>query len=678
MRIPLSWVKKFIDITYSPQELSDILTLAGLEVESIESHKDDIVFDISFTPNLGHCMSVFGLARELSALLDVPLKTHAFSLRESAEPIERHAHVAIYDRKKCLRYCCRVVFDVEVGPSPQWMQERLAVAGMRSINNLVDIGNLILLEFGQPLHFFDYDCIADKRILVTSEGDHPTMETLDGVARMIPPESLLICDPAKPLAFAGVIGGKSSMVTGHTKNVLIEAAYFTPQAVRKSARLLGCRTDSSSRFDKGVDPNGVLEALNYAAALAQECAGGQVAKGVIDERVHAFSPKRLTLRSHRVNALLGTQLSLGEMATLLQRLQFDVEMGKEELAVSVPAYRHDIAIEEDLIEEVARLYGYNRIPQRPPRYRDSTLPHASVYALEQHVRHLLVREGLQEWLTCDLISPDHAALTLQATLTRENLVTVLHPRSMEQSVLRASLLPGLLLCVKHNVDHGRENFSAFEVGKIHMREGEQFKEYSTAAIVLCGRNAPFHWDPIPKASDFFDLKGILENVLSSLGVEVTLETSHMHVFHPGRQARMHCKDAFIGALGELHPELLAQWGIEHRVLFAECNLHALYPFVRTSWTLQEIPQFPGSERDLTITVKEALPVAALLDTARAQASPFLEYVSLLALYKSEQIGKDRKNVTLRFRYRDREKTIDFDTVEREHARMTRALMQQVD
>lgn len=678
MKVPLSWLKEFLPLTQSPQELSDVLTLAGLEVEAMETQGNETVFEISLTPNLGHCMSIFGLARELSALLDLPLQRKEISFRESDDPVEKHMQVTIYDRQKCLRYATRILFDIKVEPSPSWIQDRLELCGIRSINNLVDISNLVLLEWGQPLHMFDYDKIFEKRIFIISKEESPSMETLDGVSRLIPSESLLISDPSKPLAFAGVMGGKSSMITGHTKNVLIESAYFTPQAIRKSSKLLGLRTDASNHFDKGVDPNGIGYALDYATMLVQQCAGGRIAKGAIDQQVHAFPPKRIALRISRTNALLGTHLSLGEIATLLKRLQFELEEGKEELIVSVPAYRHDISIEEDLIEEVAKLYGYNQIPRKSPHYRGSIIPDAPLYLFEQQMRTHLAREGLQEWMTCDLISPAQAELVLESSFSQDRIISVMHPSSLDHSVLRASLLPGMLTCAKYNYDRGVDHFSVFEIGKIHRKEQEQFVELSTAAILLCGAKTPYHWDPAPTESDFFDLKGIIENLLTRCRLEMQYSVSHLHVFHPGRQARMQKNDTFFGALGELHPSLLAKWGMDKRVLFAELNLHELYAHMPKTWKNQEIPLFPASDRDLTLSVKEAKPVASLFDAIHALESPLLEHVFLLNLYKSPKIGKDIKNVTLRFRYRDRTKTIDFDTVEREHARITRALIQQVD
>jgi phenylalanyl-tRNA synthetase beta chain len=409
----------------------------------------------------------------------------------------------------------------------------------------------------------------------------------------------------------------------------------------------------------------VIDALNYAAYLLKEVAGGAICKGVIDQKAHEFVERKIACRIPRVNQLLGTYLSATEIAGLLRRLGMTIlEESTHELLVSVPTFRGDIAIEEDLIEEVARVYGYNNIPKPTPRLTTSNIPHAPLYLLEKRVRGRLIAEGLQECMTCDLISPAQADMTMN----KEALVCVLNSHSQDQSVLRTSLLPGLLQAVKYNVDHGTLNIAGFEVGRTHFKEKEQYVEPTAAAIVLSGKRAPYHWDPKPEDVDFYDLKGIIENLFASLKIEdIDFEPSHLHNFHPGRQARIKKGDAVLGILGEVHPELVPQ-----RVFFAELNLHELMPFIPKQWKVADLAQFPGSERDWTVTLNQEFPIAEILDALRSVPSRLLEKVILLDLYKSDQIGKDKKNATFRFFYRDLEKTIAYETVEQEHARITAA------
>lgn len=642
-------------------------------------YHSDVVLDVSLTPNLGHCMSMYGMARDLSAVLNIPLKSQKLPVNEGSDPIEKEIEVHLLDKSQCQRYACRVIKGVQVGPSPQWLQKKIEQCGIRSINNVVDIGNLVMLQCGQPLHMFDWDKIEGKKLFIASGTSFSEMATLDDTVRAIPPESVMICDANKPLAFGGVMGGKSSAVSEESKNIVIEAAYFTPQAIRKTSKMLDLKSDSSHRFEKGIDPNGVTDALDLAAALLQSVAGGTIAKGKIDVKAHEFSEKKIACRPHRVNALLGTELSNREMAEILSRLQMRIlEESENQLLVSVPTYRNDISFEVDLIEEIARIYGYNNIPRKPPRHVTTTLFDSPLYLMEKRARALLVSEGLQELLTCDLIHPDQAALSIESTLTQESLIPVLQAHSVDQSVLRASLLPGLLQVVKHNCAHSQFDIRGFEVGRVHLKSDGQFVEPSTAAIILTGKKAPYHWETKPQEVDFYDLKGIVENFFLRLGVSgIAFEISHLHHFHPGRQARIKKGDVYLGIMGEIHPDVIRTADISQRVYFAEISLSELLPLIPKHFKVSDIPQFPGSERDWTLSLPEQMPVETILNSVRSARSRLLEKVILLDLYKSEQIGKDRKNATFRFFYRDLEKTIAYETVEREHARVTQMVNEKI-
>lgn len=678
MKFPFSWLKEYLDSPLSESQVSDILTLGGIEVEDIKDG-DDPIFEVSLTPNLGHCLSVRGIARDLAALCNGSCKKKNVTPTEtSPEKIEGCIQVAIEDKVRCLHYSCRLIKNVTVGPSPDWLKERIEACGLRSINNVVDVMNLVMLDYGQPLHAFDYDTIAGKKIRVTAKAPLPAFTTLDEVERKIPEGTLLICDEEKPLAIAGVIGGLSSAVSEKTKNVLIESALFTPQSVRKASKNLGLKTDSSYRFERGVDPQGIVEALDYATTLVQKVAGGDVVKGAIDKKEISFVPKKLSCRLERVQSLLGIPLSLGEVAEILQRLGMKVRMSQEGLEVEVPSYRNDISSEIDLVEEIARVYGYNNIPPSTPYYRCGSLADAPIFCFEEEMRAGCLSEGLQECITCDLISPTLSALTAEKTLPSQAILSVLHPSSLDQSVLRHSLLPGLLQVVKFNLDRQNHDLSLFEVGRIHFKEADQIKEHSMVGILLSGSRTPYHWDPKPNTVDFFDLKGFVENLLQGCNIrDVSFESSHLHNFHPWRQAKILVNSIFIGVIGELHPQHLEALGIKQRVLFAELNLQDLLPLKKSRTQVSAVAAFPGSERDWTLTVKEEFPLADLLKAVHDVSSQLLERVQLLDLYKSEQIGKDRKNITLRFFYRDKEKTLAIEAVEKEHARLMQKVTAQL-
>jgi phenylalanyl-tRNA synthetase beta chain len=638
---------------------------------------EETVLDISLTPNLGHAMSLLGIARELSAFLQMKIKKPTISFKEEKAPpsLTDMLSLRVEDRENCPRYACRLVQGVTIEPSPSWLQRKLELSGLRSVNNVVDIGNFVMLELGQPLHLFDYDSIHEKKLIVSSRTSFAHLLTLDDKMRKIPQETLLICDSLKPLAIAGIMGGKDSAITPTTKNVLIESAYFSPESIRRSSKQLHLRTDASQRFEREVDLGSILEALDRAAQLLQTIAGGKIVHGVIDFSSRSFPQREIVVRISRINSLLGIHLSVNEMTSLFERLDCTIKKQTEEiLLVAVPTYRNDLKEEIDCIEEIARLYGFNNFEKKSPLHLSSSLLDTPLYTFESRVRTDLLKEGLQEFLTCNLISPKLAELTAEGIRgmgeKNQSAISVLYPTSIDQSILRFSLLPGLLEVIKKNQDHQIHDISAFEVGGIHFKEHADYVEQTAAGIILTGKSRPHHWESKPKDVDFFDLKGIVENLLDGLLIEnVTFEPSHLHNFHPHRQAHIKSGDLFIGALGEIHPSHLAALEIIHRVYYAELNLHELFSLKRPEHHFLPFVRFPGSERDWTLSLTLETPIQAVFEAIQSTPSRFLEKLLLLDLYKSAQIGKNRKNATLRFYYRDPHKTIALEAVEKEHARL---------
>jgi phenylalanyl-tRNA synthetase beta chain len=646
----------------------------------LASFYSDPIFEISLTPNLGHALSVLGIARELAAALNLKIKKPEFKLEENGSTtIDQVVRVSVKDPVHCPRYACRALQNITVGPSPDWVVKKLEASGLRSINNVVDIANYVMLELGQPLHVFNTDTIAGKHITVSSSDTPLSIVTLDNKAREIPLHTLLISDEKKPLALAGIMGSLDSSATEKTKNIVIEAANFSRGPLRKTSRFLELKTDAFQRFDKEIDPEGVVFALDRAAFLIQQAAGGQIVKGMIDIKSGVVKPKTITVRTSRVNELLGTSLSLNEISSFLRRLEMEVEgNGNGLLTVTVPVYRNDISTEIDLVEEIGRIFGYNNLPKENPRYHASSLLDAPIYSFEKEIRSMLLQEGLQECVTCDLISPGLSKLTLEVGASEDTLISVLHPRSVDQSLLRTSLLPGLLQVVKNNGNFGINDIHAFEVGRIHFKDGGEFKEQSCAGIVLSGKEAPQSWDSKGRSFDFFDLKGMIENLAALLGIEkLAFEPSHLHSLHPWRQAKIKVEEIGIGAVGEVHPKIVQAMDIDARVLFAELNLHDLFPLRKKEKKSVPLPQFPGSDRDWTISLKADIPMSRVFHAMQSFKSPFLESFFLLDLYKSDQIGKDRKNATFRFMYRDRNKTIDVETVEREHQKLIQAVAEKL-
>ncbi len=649
---------------------------AGTPLEELYG---DTILDIALTPNLNYCANVIGVARELSALIQKEWKAPEFSINEGNTPIENKTSVTVEAKEQAPRYACRLIENVVVAPSPQWLIQRLEGCGVRSVNNVVDATNLVLMETGHPLHGFDFDQLAGGKIVVRMAEEGEKFQTLDEATHTLSSQNLLICDAEKPVALAGVMGGLNSEVSDETTNVLLESAYFNPSIVRLGSKQHNLSTEASKRFERGADVNCVLKALDRAAALIQELAGGEIAKGIIDEKEGDFPRKRINCRLARTNAMLGTQLSKGEIEEIFHSLEFETKWdGEDSWQVTVPTFRSDIGREIDLIEEVARVYGYNNIPREKAHYTPSNLPHAPIYLFEKETRRRLINEGLQEFLTCDLIGPSLIDLLNEESFPREQIISVQNPTSIEQSILRPSLLPGMLQLIKHNVDKRTLDICGFEVGNVHFRNGEGFKEQAMVTVIMTGNAQPMSWSQEEKEVDFYDLKGIVDNLIKGLNVRpAEYLPSSVLTLHPGRQAAIAIDELTIGEMGEVHPATLRKIGINQRVYFAELNLHELITLRKQSTRMEALPQFPGSERDWTLTVAEELPVGEVLKKILSAPSKLLKQARLISVYRSEKLGTDRKNITFNMVYRHDKKTLAQAAVDNEHLRITERVMNDI-
>jgi phenylalanyl-tRNA synthetase beta chain len=660
------------------EEDSQIMELPENLKEGIDLREiyGDIVFEISLTPNLGHCSSVIGVARELSAASEISYDLPKIDLQEDISlPAANFVSVNIENLEGCPRYACRILRDVTVGPSPEWLKKRLEASGLRSVNNVVDVTNYVMLELGHPLHAFDADKIEGGSIVVKTACADNKFTTLDNKERILEERDLLICDRHKPLALAGVMGGLESEVTNVTKNLILEAAYFTPEFVRRTSKRLGLMTDASKRFERGCDPNILPFVLDRAAMLIQQVAGGRVAKGIVDNETRPFAKKQIKCRLSRINRLLGTQLSVGEIENFFFRLELMSKWDESDtFTVDIPTYRNDINEEVDLIEEAARVYGYDNIKKPVSFFQSSKLPHNSIFIFENEIRSRLISLGLQEFLTCDLIGPSLLSVVRGTDQDDSGQVKVLNPTSIEQSILRTSLLPGLLQVAKFNWDHQNHEIAGFEIGRIHFKDADRYIEQSVAGLLLSGKSFPYHWDDKPKNFDFFDIKGMIESLMEELNIEISFKNSELPMLHPGRQASIYIDTLKIGAFGEIHPTVLRRLDVPQLILFAEININDLFQKMPVSDVqLKQIPIYPGSERDWTITLPEALSMELVFKAIKNVSSRLLEKVSLQDIYRSDKLGSGLKNVTLRFFYRDLNKTIAQEKVDGEHARIVESV-----
>lgn len=681
MKFPLSWLKEILATKRTADEIASTLTSLGLEVDAIHKKEGDEIFEVALTPNLSHASNILGIAREIAAVTNEKVTPPSFELKEGPSDVKTQAKVQVINSAACPRYLARVICGVKVGPSPEWLVKKIEFAGMRSVNNVVDITNYVMLTCGLPLHAFDLDKLQGKEIVVRNATKGEKIVTLDGKEHFPTEETLLICDATHPVAIAGCMGSLETEVSEKTTNVLLEAAYFEPTQIRRTSKRMGIQSEASHRYERGADPNSPPFCINYAAALICQLASGTVSSGVLEVSSQTFAPKTITLRLSRLNHILGTQLGLSEVEAILKRAGASVKTEQERLHVTFPTYRVDLKEEIDLVEEVARFYGYDNLFEKRKQalFTSSQIPDTPLYLFEKKVRTQLLEEGLQEMLTCDLISPAESELIPQEELPRRTLVRLLNPGSIDQSVLRPSLLPGLLKAVAFNCNHENPNVAGFEIGRVHFKTKEGYLELSNVAIVLSGKKAPHHWETKPAETDFFDLKGILENLFSGLKIEhIKWILSNKENFHPKQQTIISANGNECGALGQIHPKTLKKMGIKIPVFFAEINLETLLSLGKKELKMKPISSFPASTRDWTVTVSAKTPAEKILHLIESEPSKFLEEFSLLDLYQSEKLGSERKNLTFRFVYRDHAETISLKTVDVEHARITQNVLAKIN
>ncbi len=633
--------------------------------DDLSSLLQDPVFDISLTPNLGHCASALGIARELAAITDKPLlPLPSTSFEEKTAVCNEKISVLLEAKKGCLRYACRLMEDVQAATTPFWLKQALENSGLRSLHPVVDVMNYLMLAYGHPLHAFDYDKIEGGKIFVENNQEVRSVEGLDGKEYILPLDTLLISDQKKPLAIAGILGLKNSAIEPNSKNILIEAAHFDPLSIRKSCKALALKTESSFRFERGSDIEMIPTILNQAVSLIHSLCKAKAGSRTIDIYPKKVHPPEIHFRTKKANEFLGTKLSPSEMENIFRRLQMTTKQDLD-LIVSPPTYRNDIKAEIDLFEEIARIYGYNNIEKRRPLFPSSTTPPSPLYLFEKKIRKNLCSQGMQELITSDLISPKLASMCEEMHFAKGSLISTLHSKSADFSIVRPSLLPSLLQVVQFNLDHQRESICGFEIGKVHWKDQLCFIEESSLSLILVGKHSPHHWGEKARNVDFYDIKGILENLFSFLGISsISFVHSLLSFLHPERQVDIHINKEKVGVVGEVHPSLLNRCDIKEKVYFAEINTRLLLEAKKEDVRFHEIPLFPSSERDWTFVLPTECSYSKIKEFVDKLQSPLLENCFLLDLY--EDPASLQKKLTLRFIYRNSERTITLEEVEREH------------
>ena len=651
--------------------LSDTLS-PGSRLSSVMS-LEDWALEISITPNRPDCASVIGIAREIAALTGQTLKRPEIRIEEGRASIEDLAKVTIDDPGGCPRYAAGMIQGVELKPSPFWLRYRLHISGVRSINNVVDVSNYVLLEMGQPLHAFDYDRLQENRIVVRRAKEGETFTTLDGQTRTLNHETLLICDGKRPVAVAGIMGGLNSEIFAGSTNVLIESAYFDPITIRRGAKHLGLSTEASYRFERGIDLVGVKEALRRALMLILELAGGNGVKGIIDEYPRPYEERAVDLRIDRTNRFLGTVLSRETMAGYLKALEMEVEdVDQDRLRVVPPAFRVDITREVDLMEEIARLEGYDNVPVTSPAIRPTEEGEDPQLTLGDRVREIIVGLGFNEIMSYSFISPEFPDLIgVEGESPLRSFVKLLNPLSVDQSVMRTSLLPGLLAAVKSNISRGEEDLKLFEWGKIFIsnKEDELPRERPFLAAVMTGFFNRKSWNRDEREVDFFDMKGAAEGLFKGLGVnELAFQRSdvppgyHLDIF-----SLISYSGSIIGRMGQASKEIEAACDIRSgRAFLLEIDIQGLLDNTPDRLEFKPFPKFPAVFRDISIVLGQQIESADIRSIIEQEGGALIESIDLFNQYQGKGIAPSEKALTFRICYRSKEGTLDGTEVNRLH------------
>ena len=641
----------------------------------------DVRFELGLTPNRPDCLSVVGVAREVSAMAGNPLRLPAGQVAETGPAIASQTSITVTEPGLCPRYAARLIRGVTIGPSPDWLVSRLEAVGMRSINNVVDVTNYVLMELGHPLHAFDFGLLRGGCIVVKRAGKGETFTTLDGQSRPLDDRDLVICDAEGPVALAGIMGGENSEIRPDTVDILLESAYFNPTSIRRSSKRLGLHTESSHRFERGADVNMVPVALDRAASLILEVAGGTAAKGRIDVYPQPLAERRLAISARKTAEILGLELDILEIRRLLQSIGLAAELAEnreETLYVSIPAFRPDLEREIDLIEEVARLNGYDRIPVTMPAGRIVCHRPANRQRHVRTLRDAMVAAGFSEVINYSFTTASAwDKIALPTDDSRRETVKILNPLTEEQSVMRTTLVPSLLETVSRNLAYRSRDLRLFELRPVFLPQaGEELpQERLRLTAVICGRRAPEGWAQGNETVDFFDLKGVLEALLERFRIDrISWDSSLSEPFlHPGKSCTLTSGKAALGTIGEVHPEVLENFDIECPVYLLDLDLQAFFAEVGLRRSFRSPSRFPDVYRDTALLLDEEVSARQVFDLLGRVKAKEVEDVVLFDLYRGKGIPAGKKSLAIRIRYRSAEKTLTDEEISVLHGRIIEML-----
>lgn len=636
---------------------------------------DDQIMEFDLTPNRADALSMIGTAYEVAALYNTKMTKPETTSNELELSANDELTVTIENEDKVPYYSARVVHDVTIKPSPIWMQARLIKAGIRPINNVVDISNYVLLEYGQPLHMFDQDAIGSQQIVVRQANEGEKMTTLDDTERELLTSDIVITNGQTPIALAGVMGGDFSEVKEHTSNIVIEGAIFDPVSIRHTSRRLNLRSESSSRFEKGIATEFVDEAVDRACYLLQTYANGKVLKDRVSSGELGALITPIDITADKINRTIGFDLSQNDIVTIFNQLGFDTEINDDVITVQVPSRRKDITIKEDLIEEVARIYGYDDIPSTLPVFEKVTSGQLTDRQYKTRmVKEVLEGAGLDQAITYSLVSKEDAtAFAMQQRQT----IDLLMPMSEAHASLRQSLLPHLIEAASYNVARKNKDVKLFEIGNVFFAngEGELPDQVEYLSGILTGDYVVNQWQGKQETVDFYLAKGVVDRVSEKLNLEFSYRRADIDGLHPGRTAEILLENKVVGFIGELHPTLAADNDLKRTYVF-ELNFDALMAVSVGYINYQPIPRFPGMSRDIALEVNQNIPAADLLSTIHAHGGNILKDTLVFDVYQGEHLEKGKKSIAIRLNYLDTEETLTDERVSKVQAEIEAALIEQ--
>lgn len=672
MRFSHAWLREYVDLDEPPEAVGRRLTAAGLPLDGIETRDaDGAVYDFDILTNRPDCMNHVGLAREAAALSGRPLRVPAARVPAGGPPTGGSVSIAIEDPGLCRRYSARCVLGVTVAESPRWLQARLESIGQRPINNVVDATNFVLWELGHPLHPFDLDRVREHRIVVRRAHPGETLQTLDGVERKLHPDMLVIADARGAVALAGIMGGRASEIGPSTRNVLLESAWFDPVAVRRTSKALGLHTDASHRFERGADPGATLRALDRAATLVAELAGGRITDPALDQHPNPEPPRHVPLRPERASVLLGYDPGREAMRTALRSLEFRIdESDPARWLVEVPSFRRDVEREVDLIEEVARQRGYDAIPSRLPLLPDDGGGRRPEDLLAAQVRGALLAAGLSEATNFAMGDREELLLLLPGTAP----IRVENPLQSQAAWLRTTLVPGLLRNLAHNLNHGGVRCRLFEIGRVFTPSRERPLESERVAGVLAGRGLPEHWSLPRREVDLYDARGTVELLAERLGIpSLRFASDRISTDLAIAGLRVLAGATEIGVLGEVDPSVLRRFDVDGRAFAFELDLEALRGAATGERPFVSLPRFPAVRRDLSLVVGETTGVEEIEGAIRSAAGLPIGGIQVFDRYRGAGVPAGRASVAVQIVFQHSDRTLEAAEVQAALERVVAAL-----